>query len=132
MSNGTASLSGSFRYIPPGGGQASEQVGYSAPYNDSAVGILDVADTTPAATLFPIPVGGITKIKSFYIDNQSGQDLGVRFNAAGADEFQIPSGSAMTLVCPADPAANPLTEITLTTTATQVGDGKINYRVFGD
>ena len=132
MANGTVSFTGSIRYVGPGGVTVQEPVSASVPYNDSNAGIIDVAASTPAATLFPIPVGSIANVKAYYIANKTGQDLGVRFNGVGADEFQIPTGSSKMLFCPTDPAANPLTAITLTTTAMQVADGTIEFRVFGD
>lgn len=131
MSNGTTTIGGNFAYIAPGG-QVNESLGQSTPYNDSAVGFIDVPDTTAMAVVFPISVGGITKIKAYYLSNKTGQALGVRLNGAVADEFNLPDGSALMMFCPTAPAANPLASISLVTTALQVGDGQILYRVFGD
>jgi hypothetical protein len=131
MANGNVQFTGTFTYGAPGSTAVSETVAKSVAFNDSAVGVLDVAQGTTSATVFTIPVGSISTILALYVENLTGQDMLIKFNSTTVTMY-VPTGSALFYFAPVAPGTDPWTALSLTTTTSQVADGKINYRVFGN
>ena len=102
------------------------------PYRALSDGIIDVPDTTASATAYSIPFGGIgTGATLLHVKNKTGQDMIVKINGSLA-LFNLPTNGEVTISAAALPASTPLTALSLTTTATQSGDGTIEYLVAGD
>lgn len=119
-------------YVGPGDTSIVETSTNTAPYTASNVGIIDIPAATSSATVFAIPVGSIAKIKAFKLKNTNTLDMGIRFNSAGADEFQLAPGCEISMSQPVASAANDLTSISVVTTASQVSGGTFEFHVFGD
>ncbi len=119
-------------YAAPGDTEVVEVGSTTAPYTASNVGIIDIPATTAADTEFEIPVGSIAKIKAFKLVNTNDLDMGIRFNGAGADEFQLAPGGMIEMAQPVASDANDLTAISVVTTDTQVTAGTFEFHVFGD
>jgi hypothetical protein len=107
-------------------------VSVSVPYQATFGGDVDVPALAAAATVFALSFGSIASATGLLVQNNTGQDLGVRINGAIADEFQVPDGSCKAFALPATPATNGVTAISLVTTEEQVLAGSIAYRLFGD
>lgn len=99
-------------------------------YNAFLVGELDVPNATAGSTAYSIPFGSVTNATGVWIRNATGQDLTLKINGSAALHL-IKTGSDVVL--PADGVSGgPLTAVSLTTTATQSGEGQIEFFVAGD
>lgn len=104
----------------------------SAQYNAQNVGQIDVPGATPAATVFPIPFGTVSSAKVLVVKNMMSTDVGIRFNGAVADNFQVAAGACVAVFAPAAPVANPLTSISVVTTAVPGATEQLSFWVYGD
>jgi hypothetical protein len=136
MANSTATLAINLSFTQPGGGSATiTPISVLAPYQAMVAGRQDIPDSTAAETVYALPVGTGLQVESasaIILKNTGNQDLGVRFQDAAADEFQLPAGGVVILGAAALPGANPITKLELVTTEEQSGEGSFEYLIFGD
>lgn len=134
MANSTASLTVTLAYTGPD----SEAITAPRPtfaclYQAQSVGEIDIPDTTAMSTTLPVPFGSIdTECTLAYLENKTSQPLQVNINGAAAPSHRIPAGGFLLLGGPAAAGGDELLSIDLITTALQVGDQKVAYRLFGD
>jgi hypothetical protein len=130
----TATATFTLQYTPPSAPTNSGSATFTVTANHNAqnVGQIDVnpADTPP--TSFDIPFGSVAKAKILVIKNLLDADVGVRLNAAVADQFQIAAGGEMIYACSAAPATTPVTSALIRTTAAPAAVGFIQFWVLGD
>lgn len=126
-----AVFSGTLSFTPPGGGTQVMNVAVQAPYSAQVEATIDIPDMTTSATAFALSFGSIASATLLLVKNDNNQDMGVRLQAAVANEFQVPAGSALLIAMPAAPGSNPVTAAAVVTTATQSGPGSVSYAVFG-
>lgn len=129
-----AALAASLTYTPPGGSAiTSLALNISPNYRLMNAATLDIPGTTGSATLFTVPFGGITKPKTIIIKNLNEQEMGIRFNADGANHFSLPPGGEIIIACPTEQTATPITGMKVVTTALQSAvPGYVETFVFGD
>lgn len=139
MANRNAVVKVSVDYVSPSGASTTWPLsGFgqktTCPYHGQGYGALDVPDTEVADTVHEVPFGDIASATAFAIVNRTGQALNVVVN--GVEEttplFSIPIGGFVSWGAPAADGDTPITRIALVTTATQAGDGTIEFIVFGD
>ncbi len=140
MANKTARVSISASYSDPDDQAASiARANISAPYTAQAHTEVDIVAGTLTNQVYAIDFGSIGDEATFIIvknltanaDMPAGQDLILKINGS-ASLMHIPPGGA---VCFANPGATetlPLVSMSLTTTDTQAGLGRISAHVFGD
>jgi pimeloyl-ACP methyl ester carboxylesterase len=133
MSDELARLSLALSYPGPGGeSRKVPSMLLEAPFQALNVGRIDIPDGTQAGTPIGIPFGSIGVGASLVLFKNTGnQELALRLAGATSDQCRIPIGGVFSVGGSA-PSANAITEATLLTTATQVGDGSVDYWVFGD
>lgn len=139
MANQTATVQVSASYYDPDDQRAA--IGRSTvecPYTAQAHAAIDVPDTTAGATEYDVDFGSIgTEATLVVIRNLTangvnpGQDLILKINGSAALQ-RIPAGGFVAFGNPKAAGGSPITAISLTTTATQDGPGKISTHVFGD
>lgn len=130
----TLTLNLSMVYTPPAApansGQASLAVTHT--YNASAVGTIDIPPTTVVGTSFSVPFGSVSAAKTLVIRNNMTSELGVRLNAAGANNFNIPPGGEFVYSAPIAPLAVPITAVALITTVDPTTLERVIFAIFGD
>lgn len=128
----TASFDSRFTYTPQA---ATQPVTISrqetVTYVPSNTGAVDIPDATVATTAFVVPFGTITSATYIEVVNDNDQDMGIRINGAVADNFQISPGGRFVVVQEDESTANPITAVSVVTTALQVGDGIVSFTVVG-
>jgi len=103
-----------------------------APHTVKESGSVTIADGAEEDDEVAIPFGDIaTECTAFVLRNRSRQDLTVSINGT-ANAFTMPSGAVLAYAAPTGSATDPITAISLVVTATQVGDGPVEYLLFGD
>lgn len=127
----TGSGSVSLSYRGAGGVNTSITKSISSPYDSVETGVIEVPDAVASAHVYSLAFGAVASPSALLVVNNSGQDLGVRFNSAVANEFQIPTGSSMFIGMPALAGADPITAIDLVTTALGTEAGTIEYVILG-
>lgn len=132
MSNSNASLTVDLSF-PLGSENPALEFKVTCPFAASNSGYIDVPDTTTSATVYSVPFGTVASPTLVLLYNQTGQDMGVRLNAAMSNEYRLPTGGvALPIGCPAVAGGTPLTAVSVVTTGTQTGAGRVFYAVFGD
>lgn len=105
----------------------------TCPFQAESVGTIDIPDATNSGTSFDVPFGAIgDECTCALIENRTAQPLQVKINGAAAVSHRIAAGGAMLISNAAEAGGNEITEIALITTAAQVGDESVAYRLFGD
>jgi len=132
MSTSTARCSTSVALAGPGEAAQTIAASLNVPYSALVEQIIDVAAETQSATQLSVSLGSIASPTLIYVRNRLGHDVGVRFQAVGADEFQIPNNGVLLIAFPAAAAAVPITALKLVTTAEQTVAGAIDVVVAGD
>ncbi len=134
MSNKQAAMTFQLTYVGPDGDQVvMPQRTVLSSYQAQNHGTIDVPDTTASATSYSVPFGGITvDTEAGLIENRTGQPLEVKINSAASASQTIPSGGVFAWANPTASGGTPILAISLKTTAMQMGDGYINYHLFGD
>ena len=140
MANKLATFQVLLKYTGPGGDVvAPSPVQVIVPYQSDVVGTIDVPDATAASVVYTVPFGPIvTECRGALIVNRTangsnpGTDLGVKINGAAAISHQIQPGGGLLIMGPVAAGANKLLSLTLTTRIIQVGDGQIDFYLFGD
>ncbi len=126
----TFALSGTTSYIDPFAEPVAPALASSTTYVTCVSGSLDVPDGVTAGAVYSIPMGPITILRALRLINSSTQELDVKYNSVTAS-YGIPSSGVELKVFPSD-ASNAITAIDLVTTdATGVGDGTIDYVLCG-
>jgi len=100
--------------------------------NSQSVGKVDVPSGTIIGTTFDIPFQGVSGAKLFTIQNMMSSDIGVRLNGAATDNFRLAPGQMLAMAGPAVAASNPLSSVTVVTTASPAQTELIYYWVMGD
>jgi len=133
MANYLASFLFNLNYTGPSNEPLTMQPeSVNAPYAALNEGIMDIPDGTASSTTFPVPFGTITaNATGGIIVNRTGQNLEMKINGAASASHSIPQGGVFAWSNPATTSL-PITAIDLTTTAGQVGQGQVAYRLFGD
>lgn len=132
MANSNASLTVDLSF-PLGSENPALEFKATCPFAASNTGYIDVPDAATSATVYDVPFGAVASPTLVLIYNQTGQSMGIRLNAAVANEYQLPTnGIAVPIGAPALPGGTPLTALSVVTTATQTGAGRVFYAVFGD
>ena len=133
MSNKTATLSMKLTFDGLGGQSVTPpSIVVAAPFQALSTGIIDVPDTEASATVHAIPFGSIgTGATLALFVNKTGQDLALKVNGEGASPVKIPANGAVCFACAALSAV-PVTALSLATTATQSGQGSIEFYLMGD
>jgi pimeloyl-ACP methyl ester carboxylesterase len=133
MSDEIAKLSLALSYPGPGG--ESRKVPATlleAPFQAINVGRIDIPDGALLGAPLVIPFGSVGVGASLVlIKNANNQDLALFLAGATDEHCRIPPGGVF-LIGGSTPSTNALTEVTLELTADQVGDGFVDYWVFGD
>lgn len=139
MANRNAVMKLNVDYVSPSGSSTTWPLsGFgqktTCPYHGQGYGSLDVPDAEVADTIHEVPFGDIASATAFAIVNRTSQDLNVVVNGDEETEplFSIPAGGFMAWGTPLADGDLPITRLALVTTATQSGDGTIEYLVFGD
>lgn len=137
MANKTAIFKWSLQYTDGDGktqrvpDQGTNNV--SVPYQAISEGTIDVPDAEVSATAHAIPFGSINVAATLVVlENKTGQELILKVNGSAALQHLGAGQSLAVFADPTAPGTNPITALSLTTTATQSGAGSIVYRVFGD
>lgn len=137
MANSTLTAVLTLSYTDADGTAKSSSVTVAAPYQAMSEGMLDVPSGLASAQVLAIPFGTIAKATGFWVKNNTangvnaGHDLTIKVNG-GAAIIDLAPGAEHFFAAPATTAGNSLASATLTTTAIQVGNGSIGFRVFGD
>lgn len=137
MANSTLTATLSLSYTDADGVAKSSSVVVAAPYQAMTEGTLDVPNGLGSAQALTIPFGTIAKATGFWVSNKTangvnpGQDLTLKING-GAAIIDIAPGGEVFYAAPAFSAGNVFASATLTTTASQTGNGAIGFRVYGD
>ncbi len=139
MTNKIATVSVSASYLDPDAQRASlARILVDCPFQAQAHNEIPVPDTQASATVYSVDFGAVVADATFVVVHNltanglnAGQDLILGINGTGP-LYRIPPGGFLALGTPGAPGAVPLTAMTLTTTATQAGLGKIATHVFGD
>lgn len=134
MSNKIATMKVSLSYTDEEGNPATlGPIACACPYQGQIHGALDVPDAEASATVHAVPFGSIgTAATLAIIENKTGQELAVKLNGAATASHHIAAGGVMAFGEAVAPGTTPLTSISLTTTAPQVGAGTIAFHLFGD
>lgn len=134
MADSNAVFGVSLSFTGAGGtAQSAPAQSVTCPYQALSQGTLDIADATASATEIPVPLGSIgTAVTGLMIKNVSGQELQLEFEGGTEKPFSIPTGGLLLLAFPSEPGDTPITAVTVTTTDTQSGDGKVYFWAFGD
>jgi hypothetical protein len=121
-------------YTPPAAPANSGQAALASThtYNSFNVGSIDVPNGTVIGTTFDIPLGSVEDLKTLMIRNNMTSEIGVRLNAAVANNFNIPAGGTFVYSVPTAPLAVPITEAVLVTTADPTNLERILFWAFGD
>lgn len=117
-------------FATPNSGNSSFNL--SAQYNAQNVGNIDVPGGTSATTPIPIPFGTVSQCRVLIIKNMMSSDIGIRFNGAVADNFQIAPGAMVSIFQPQSPVANNLASASIVTTAVPGTTETVSFWVFGD
>lgn len=130
----TATATFTIQYTPPSAPANSGNATFTvtASHNAQNVGQIDVNPSDTSPTSFPIPFGSVAKARILVIKNLLEADIGVRLNAAVADQFQIPPGGEFIYAGSAAPATTPITEALIRTTAAPTATQSVQYWVLGD
>lgn len=104
----------------------------SVPHQAESVGTVDIPDTTASGTATAIPFGSIgVGATLLMVKNTNNQDMMLTLNGS-ANLHRIPPGGVYLFAAPLAAGATPLTAASVKTTATQSGDGTVEYLVLGD
>jgi hypothetical protein len=122
------------QYTPPSAPDNSGVVtlGTQGSTNAQQVGIIDVPNGTVIGTVFPIPFGAVSAAYCCIIKNNMSSAIGIRFNAAVADNFELAPGGEFMMSGSAAAAGTPLTQVDVVTTADPTSTEQIFSYVFGD
>lgn len=133
MSDELAKLSLALSYPGPGGENRKVPTSVlEAPFQAINVGRIDIPDGTLEGAPLVIPFGSVGVGASLLlIKNGNNQDMALLLAGATEEHCRIPPGGVF-LIGGSVPSSNALTEATLMLTDDQVGDGSVDYWVFGD
>ncbi len=142
MSNKVASVSISASYSDPDDQRAAlARANIDCPYTAQSHNEIDIPDTQGSATEYAVDFGTIGVEATFVIVKNltanganPGQDLWLKFNSANIESHKhyLPPGGAVCIANPVRTGAFPLLSMSVTTTDTQAGPGKVSTHVFGD
>jgi len=134
MAAQTVSISVGCQWTPPFAvlNSGNSSFNLSAQYNAQNVGQIDIPGATTTPTVFPIPFGTVASCKMLIIKNCMSSDIGVRFNGAVANEFQVAPGGMVMVSMPQAPVTNPVTSISVVTTSVPGATEYVSFWVFGD
>jgi hypothetical protein len=134
MSVQTVSLSVGVLWTPPFAALNSGNSSFnlSAQYNAQNVGQIDIPGATSTPTIFPIPFGTVASCKVLIVKNSMSSDIGIRYNSAGSNEFQVAPGGVVMVAMPQSPVANPVTAISVVTTAIPGATECCSFWIYGD
>ncbi len=138
MANKLASVSVSCSYTDQDDQRAAiARANISAPYTAQSHNEIDIPDTEGAGS-FDVDFGSVGTEATFVIVKNltangvnPGQDIVLSINASAALQ-RIPPGGMVAFANPVAAGGSPITEMTVTTLATQVGPGSVSTHVFGD
>jgi hypothetical protein len=134
MSNKTARLTLNLTYKGVDGETVTvPTVAFDSPYQSQMVGTIDHPDGT-TATCYEIPFGAIgTDATLILVTNNTSNEIKFKFNSDDTVQYSvaaggicIPKAAALASTC------DQLVRVRVLTHGTQVGDGLISFRVFGD
>ena len=120
----------------PGGAEiVMPEISMTVPFQGCVAGFADIPASTAAETVIPlVGVGGLigSEVTGILIKNTNESDIGIRLNLADADEFQLAPGGVFLVGNIVAAGANPLTLVSIVTTAEQVEAGAVEFWAFGD
>ncbi len=130
--NFTAALN--LTYTPPGApaGSGVAALAQAGTYQAGQAGTVDVPPGTTVATVLPIPFGSVAAAKLLVIKNNGANEIGVRLNASGSNNFNIPAGGMIAYAVATAPVAVPLTAASIITTVDPTTVDRIQYWTLGD
>jgi len=130
----TVTVSRTIQFTPPSApvNSGTGTISTQAIYNSQNVGDIDVQITDASGTSFSIPFGSVGAAKVAIVKNLMSADIGIRINGSVADNFKLPSGGVFSYESSSAPGSDPLSSITVITTATPTQISNISYWVFGD
>lgn len=139
MSNKTASFSLSASYTDQDGARTSiARTNIDCPYQEQAHTEIGIPDTTAGATEYPVDFGSVgveatlVVVRNLTANGENpGQDLILKVNGSAALQ-RVPPAGVVAFANPARAGGSPLLSMSVTTTATQAGLGKVSCHVFGD
>lgn len=142
MTNKLASFSLSTSYTDQDGARTSiARSNIDCPYQEQAHTEVGIPDTTAGSTEYAVDFGSVGSgatlvvVKNLTANGENaGQDLWLKFNSANIESHKmyLPAGGVVAVAYPARPGSFDLTSMSVTTTATQAGLGKVSCHVFGD
>ncbi len=142
MTNKLATAQVSVSYSDPDGQRAAiARVIVDAPYLEQTHSEVGIPDQTGADQEYAVDFGTIADGATLVVVRNltangvnPGQDLWLKFNSANIASHKhfLPPGGFVAVGMGANPGAFPLLSMSVTTTATQEGLGKVSAHVFGD
>ncbi len=143
MTNKLASVSVSASYSDPDDQRAAlARLNIDCPYTEQSHNEVGIVTTTGPDQEYAVDFGSVAVGATFVVVRNltanslmpAGQDLWVKFNSANIESHKmyLPAGGAIAVAYPANPGAFPLLSMSVTTTDTQVGPGRVSTHVFGD
>lgn len=131
MPNFTTTLG--IQWTPPAAPDNSGNSTYTVQntYVADNVGRIDIPNGTVIGTVFPIPFGGVGRGKMIVIKNKMTSDIGIRLNAAIANNFELGPDGEFAYITPTAPATTPLSSIDIVTTVDPTNLESVFYHCLG-
>lgn len=70
--------------------------------------------------------------KTVAVKNMMSTEIGIRINGSLTNNFNLPPGGVFTVAGATAPVANPMTAVTIVTTADPTVTERVHYWAFGD
>lgn len=122
------------RYTVPGPAPTSPT--FSVPsivYTASNAGFIDIPESTASATPFSVPFGAVAAAKGVLIQNNTSQELDVIVQGEADSVFRLPPGGiCIPLLASTAGTVDPLTQVSVITTAVAAEDGNVAFVILGD
>ncbi len=130
-----AILSVNLSYLPPNVAAAvTAMLGVTSNYTAMEAGTLDIPNGATSGTVYALSFGTVDSgAQAFYFKNTNNQDMTLRLNGS-ADIYRIPPNGQIFIAHPTVATGGvptPLLSASVVLTGTQVGNGTVNYYVFG-
>lgn len=129
MANKTATVTSRIEYVDEDDADQLKLSTATITYGSSIRGELDVPDQTASSEVYDIPLGSIEAITCVWVKNKTGQDMTLTVNGQALHDL---ADQGEVLLSEETVSGSPIVSVSLTTTGTQDGAGKIPYLVLGD
>lgn len=121
-------------YTPPGAPANSGTATYQVIATCAAqnVGQIDINPSDAPATVIGIPFGSVGSLKVLILKNLGTVDVGVRLNAAVADNFRLPPGGELVWAAPVAAGGTQITAVNISVITSPMSAEFIQYQCHGD